>query len=173
MNSVAMRHAVAEGDRSGLVEQQRIDIAGRLDGPAGGGDYIEADQTIHPGNADRREQAADGGGDQGDQQSDEHDDGEFGVRVAGEAVKGHNRDEKDQGHAGEQDGKCQLVRCLLALRAFDERDHAVYEGGARRGSDADDQPIREDHRTAGHGGAVAARFTDDGRGFAGDGTFID
>ena len=64
------RHAVAESDGAGLVEQQRIDIAGGFDRAAGGGDDVEADQPVHAGNADRREQAADRGRDQGDEQRD-------------------------------------------------------------------------------------------------------
>ena len=66
------RHAVAEGDGAGLVEQQRIDVARRLDGAAGGGDDVEADQPVHAGNADGREQPADGGRDQRDEQRREH-----------------------------------------------------------------------------------------------------
>src|SRR5208283_3720690 len=38
------RHPVAEGDRAGFVEQQRIDVARRLDGAPRGGDDVEADQ---------------------------------------------------------------------------------------------------------------------------------
>ena len=65
-------HAIAEGDRAGLVEQQRVDVARRLDGAAGGGDDVEADQPVHAGDADRRQQAADGRRDQADEQRDQH-----------------------------------------------------------------------------------------------------
>ena len=47
-------HAIAEGDRAGFIEQQRIDVAGRLDRAARSGDDVETDQTIHAGDADRR-----------------------------------------------------------------------------------------------------------------------
>ena len=73
------RHAVAEGDRAGLVEQQRIDVARRFDRTAGGGDDVEADQAVHAGDADRRQQAADGRRDQRDQQRGQHGDGEHGA----------------------------------------------------------------------------------------------
>ncbi len=33
-------HAIAEGDRAGLVEQQRVDVAGGLDGATGGGEQL-------------------------------------------------------------------------------------------------------------------------------------
>ena len=48
------RLAVAEGDGAGLIKQQRVDVARRLDGPAGHGQHVEAHQPIHAGNADRR-----------------------------------------------------------------------------------------------------------------------
>ena len=34
------RLAVAQGDRAGLVQEQHVDVAGRLDGPAGHGDDV-------------------------------------------------------------------------------------------------------------------------------------
>ena len=53
-------HAVAEGDRAGLVEQERVDVARRLDRAPRGGDDVEADQPVHAGDADRGQEAADG-----------------------------------------------------------------------------------------------------------------
>ena len=46
-------HAVAEGDRACLVQQQRIHVAGGFHRAAAGGDHVEADQPIHAGDADR------------------------------------------------------------------------------------------------------------------------
>ena len=65
-------HAVAEGDRAGLVEQQRVDVARRLDRAAGRRDHIEADEPVHAGDADGRQQAADRRRDQADEQRDQH-----------------------------------------------------------------------------------------------------
>ena len=73
--------------------------------------------------------------------------------------------------ARQQDRQRQFVRRLLPLGALDERDHAVDEGRAGRGGDAHLDPIGEHRRAAGHGRAVAARFADDWRGFAGDRRF--
>ena len=73
----------------------------------------------------------------------------------------------------EQDRERDLVRRLLPLGAFDQRDHAVEEGGAGRGGDPDLDPVGEDGRAAGDGRAVAARLADDRRGFAGDRRFVD
>jgi len=46
------RLTVAERDGAGLVQQQSIDIAGRLDRAARFGDDVEADQPVHAGDAD-------------------------------------------------------------------------------------------------------------------------
>jgi hypothetical protein len=45
---------VAEGDRAGLVEQQRIDIPRRLNGPARHREHVELHQPVHAGDPDRR-----------------------------------------------------------------------------------------------------------------------
>ncbi len=66
------RHAVAERDGAGLVEQQHVDVAGRLDGAAAHREHVLAQQPVHAGDADGREQAADGGRDEADEQRDDH-----------------------------------------------------------------------------------------------------
>ena len=66
-----------------------------------------------------------------------------------------------------------LVRRLLPLGAFDQPDHAVEEGRARRRGDAHADPVGQHLRAAGDRGAVAAGFADHRRGFAGDGGFVD
>ena len=38
---------VAEGDGAGLVQQQRVDVAGRLDRPAGHGQHVVLHQPVH------------------------------------------------------------------------------------------------------------------------------
>ena len=68
------RLAVAERDRAGLVEQQHVDVAGRLDRAAGRRDHVRLDHAVHAGDADRRQQPADRGRDQADQQRDQHRD---------------------------------------------------------------------------------------------------
>ena len=65
------RLAVAERDRAGLVEQQRVHVARRLDGAAAHRDHVLLDQPVHAGDADGREQAADGRRDEADQERDE------------------------------------------------------------------------------------------------------
>ena len=82
-------------------------------------------------------------------------------------------EDEDDRHAGKQDVERDLVWRLLALGAFDERNHAVEEGRALGGRDAYANPIGQNLRAAGHGRAVAARLADDGRRFAGDRGLVD
>ena len=49
------RLPIAERDGAGLVEQQRVDVAGRLDRAAGHGEHVEAHQPVHAGDADGRQ----------------------------------------------------------------------------------------------------------------------
>ena len=65
------RHAIAERDRAGLVEQQRVDVARRLDRAAGSRDDVEADQPVHAGDADGRQKPADRRRNQTDEQRDQ------------------------------------------------------------------------------------------------------
>ena len=164
---------VAEGDRAGLVEEQRVDVARRLDGAAGHGEHVEADQPVHAGDADGREQRADGRGDQRDEQGDQHDHGDRPARVAGEARDRGHREDEHEGEAGEQDVQGDLVRRLLPRGALDEGDHAVDEGRAGGGGDADLDLVGEDLRAAGHRRAVAAGLADHRGGLAGDGGLVD
>ena len=49
-------------------------VAGRLDRPARHGQHVALHEAVHAGDADGRQQRADGGRDEADQQGDEHDD---------------------------------------------------------------------------------------------------
>ena len=67
------RLAIAQRDRSGLIEQQHVHVARSFHGPAGHGDHVALNHAVHAGDADGRKQAADGGGNQADQQGDQHE----------------------------------------------------------------------------------------------------
>ena len=85
----------------------------------------------------------------------------------------HDGDQEDDRQAREQDVERDLVRRLAAFGALDQLDHAVDEGVAGGGGDADDQPVRHHLRAAGDRAAVAAGLADDRGGFAGDGALVD
>jgi hypothetical protein len=57
-----------------VLSSSSVDVAGGLDGAARHGEHVALHQPVHAGDADGREQAADGGGDQAHQQGDQHDD---------------------------------------------------------------------------------------------------
>ncbi len=165
--------AIAEGDGAGLVEEKGVDVACSFDGAAGHSENVVLDEAIHACDADGGEEGADGGGDEADEKGDEDEDGLRCVRVDSVGLQRGDGEQEDDGEAGEQDAEGDFVGSLLALGAFDESDHAVEEGFAGVGGDADLDPVREDAGATGDSGAIAAGFADDGRGFAGDGRLVD
>ena len=115
------RLTIAERDRAGLVEEQRVHVAGRFDRSPGHGQHVVPHQSIHAGNADRRQQAADRRRNQADEQRDQHEERlrRAGVDASGCSVTTAIR--RDHGEAEEQDVERDFVRCLLPLGALDER----------------------------------------------------
>ena len=67
------RLPVAERNGAGLVEQQRVDVTGGFDRAAGHRQHVEAHQPVHAGDADRRQQRADGRRNQRHEQRHQHD----------------------------------------------------------------------------------------------------
>ena len=167
------RLAVAERDGAGLVEQQRVDVARGLDRAARHRQHVEAHQAVHAGDADGRQQRADGGRDQGDEQRHQDDDRDRAAGIGDVARDRRGREHEDDGQADQQDIERDLVRRLLPLGAFDQPDHAVEEGRARRRGDAHADPVGQHLRAAGDRRTVAAGFADDRRGFAGDRRLVD
>ena len=128
-------HAVPEGDRARLVEQQRLDVARRLDGPAAHGEHVALHEPVHAGDADGRQQRADGGRDEAHEQRHQDDDRHRRARVVAEGLEGHHHGDEDDGQHGQQDGEGDLVGGLLAVGPFHQGDHAVEEGVAALGGD--------------------------------------
>ncbi len=164
---------VAESDGAGLVEQQRGDVTGGLDGPSRHGEDVALHQPVHARDADRGEQRADGGRDEADEQRHEDDHAEVLARVVRERRQRGDRQQEHDGQRREQDVERDLVRRLLPGRALDQVDHAVDERLAGLRRDLDDDAVGEHLRTAGDGTAVTAGLADDGGGLAGDRRLVD
>ena len=154
------RHTVAHGDSAGLVEQQDVHIAGSLDGPAAHGDHVLADQAIHARDADGRNQAADGGGNQAHQQGDDHRGREPDAGVERQRNQGHAGEQEHQGQSDQENVQGDLVGRLLSGRPFDQGNHSVEKGLAGVGHDSYHDAIREHLGTAGDRRAIAARLAD-------------
>ena len=167
------RHPVAVGDRAGLVEQEGAHVAGGLDGSARHGQDVALHESVHAGDADGRQQRADGGRDQADQEGDEHDDRLRQTRVGRVGLDRGGGQQQDEGQPGEQDVEGHLVRGLLPIGSLDEGDHPIDEAVARHRRDPDHDLIRQHPGATGHRAAVASRFTDDRRRLAGDGRLVD
>ena len=78
------RHAIAERDRAGFIEQQNIDVARGFDRASARRENVSPNESIDPADADRAEQSADRGRNQADEQRDEHRNTDVDrVRLAG------------------------------------------------------------------------------------------
>ena len=130
------RQPVAEGDRAGLVEQDHVDVAGRLDGAAAHRQHVEAGDPVHAGDADGRQQAADRRRDEAHEQGHEGHRVDGRARVlrrtaAGSTIASRKTIVRPASRIDERD----LVGRALALRALDEGDHPVEERLAGIGRD--------------------------------------
>ena len=163
---------VAESDGARLVEQQRVHVAGGFNGAPAHGQHVVLHQPVHAGDADGRQQPADGGGNEAHQQRNQHKYGLRSLRVHGEGLqRDHSKQENDR-EAGEQNAERDLVGRLLAGCALHQRDHAIEKSFAGIGGDLDLDPVRQHLGAAGNGRAVAAGFADDRSGFAGNGRLV-
>ncbi len=170
--------AIAQSDGAGLIEQQRVDVAGGFDGFAAHGQNVVLHDAVHAGDADGGEQAADGGGNEADQQRDQNGNGGHAADAAEahgierERMQGGDGQQEDEREAGDQNVESDFVGRFLALRAFDQRNHFVEKCFAGVGGDADLDLVGEDFGAAGNGAAVAAGFANDRSAFAGDDRFV-
>ncbi|MNJ19902.1 hypothetical protein D3C77_142260 [compost metagenome] len=165
--------AVAKGNGAGLVEHQHMHVTGRFHCTTGAGDYIQAHQAVHAGNADGRQQAANGSGDQGHQQRHQKHQRQAAAGKVGEGLQGHHDHQEDQREADQQDVQGNFVGGLLALGALDQGDHAVQGRLARVAGDADQQPVGHQPGVAGDRRTIAAGLADHRSGFTGNRRFVD
>ena len=185
--------AVADRDGAGLVQEQRIDVAGHLNRLAALGDDVGAQGAIHAGNADGSQQGADGRGDEAYQERDQRrhvrsqalDRLALREEVLAQEVihvelgiechrpQGSRDDQKDEREGREHQRQSDLIGRALADGPLHEGDHAIQKRLAGAGGDADDNAVGQDTRAAGHAGAVAAGFADDRGRFTGNGRLVD
>ena len=173
------RHAVAEGDRSRLVQEQGLYIPGRFDGAPAHGQHVPLHEAVHAGDPDGREQGADGGRYEADEQGHQDDHRDDGVApaddvgVVPEGLQDHHHRQEDDGQDGQQDRQGDLVGGLLAVSPFYQADHPVEEGVPTLGRDADHDPVGKYFRATGDGGTVAPGLADHRRRLSRDGGLVD
>ena len=161
------RLPIAQSDGAGLVEQEHVDVAGRLDCAARHRNDVLLDHAIHARDADGGEQGADRGGNEAHEERHQH--GERDRRALARDLDAEQRerqqrdghDQEDDRERGEEDVERDLVRRLLPLGRLDQVDHPVEEGLARVGGDPDDEAVGEDAGSAGHRAPVATGLADD------------
>ena len=166
--------AIADGDGAGLVEDERLHVAGSLDGLSRRGEHVEPYHPVDPGNPDRGQQRADGRRNQRDHECYQVCDVDLRVEVGRHRGHRGHHDHKDQGQDREQDGECDFVGRLLSSCTFHQMDHTVEEALAGICGHANEQPIGDDGRSGCHRREhVGAGLPQHWRRFTGDRRFID
>ena len=112
-----------------------VDVSGHLDGLAALGDHVGLECSVHARDADGRQQPADGGGNQADQESCQRGDRDLRAHEAAQGGQGSDHEHEDQGQGTEKNAQGDLVGGLLAAGALHQRDHAVEKALARAAGD--------------------------------------
>ena len=97
-----------------------------------------------------RQQPADGRRNQAHQQRDQHKRRLRRARVHRKRLQRDHRQQKDNRQPGQQDIQRNLIRRLLPLRAFHQRDHAVQKRLAGVGRNPHHNHVAQHARSAGH-----------------------
>ena len=165
--------AIAVGDRAGLVEQQHVHVARDFHRLARLGQHVGGQRAVHAGDADRRKQAADGGGNQADQQRDQQQRIDLDADERADRRQRGADDDERQRHRGKQHRQRDLVGRLLPVGAFHQRDHPIEEAVAGLGGDAHHDLVGQHLGAADHAAAVGAGLAQHRRGFAGHRRLVD
>jgi hypothetical protein len=163
---------VTDGDGACLVQQQGVQVAGRLYRLPALGDHIGLQGPVHPRDADSAQQPADGRRDQADKQRYKGSYSDRGIGIVGKRFQRDADDQEDQGEACQQYRQGDLIRRLLPRSAFYQRDHLVEKALSRIGGDPHLDLIAQHLGTTGDAGFVAAGLPDDGSALARDGALI-
>ena len=128
--------------------------------------------AVHTGDADSRQQTADRGRDQADEQRNKRCDGDVGTHVIGERFERGANDHENEREARKQDGQRDLVRGLLARCTFHQSDHLIQKTLARLGRHLYTDLIGKDLGSPGHGTLVPSRLADHRGALTRDGTLV-
>ncbi|KAG1443550.1 hypothetical protein G6F57_018070 [Rhizopus arrhizus] len=150
------RLAVAVGDGAGLVQQQHVDVAGHFHRLARLGQHVGGQCTVHAGNTNRWQQAADGGRDQAHQQRDQQQRIDLDADRSTDRRQRRHHYQEGERHRRQQQGRRDLVRGLLPVGALHQRDHPGQEAVARFGGHPHDDLVGQHLGAADHAGTVGA-----------------
>src|ERR1700730_16246514 len=90
------RLPVAERDRAGLVEKQRVDVPRRLHRAPRHRENIEPHKPVHPRDPDRRQKRPDRRRNERDEKRDENNDADRAAGVIRKARNGRDRKDEDE-----------------------------------------------------------------------------
>ncbi len=138
------------------------------------GQHVALHQAVHAGDADGRQQRADGGGDQRDQQGDEHGDRDLGCPRRSPSAAGW-RPRPGTRRSGPAMRMLRAISFGVLRRSVPSTRAIMRSRKLCAGllGDAHDDPVGEHARAAGDGAAVAARLADDRGRLAGDRRLVD
>ena len=164
---------VTDCNRTSLVQQQSVDVTGRLHSLTGFGNHVGTQSTVHSGNTDGRKQTADGRRNQANEQRTESCNGNHRIGIVGKRFQGNADNQEYQSEHGQQYRQSDFIRSLLAACTFYQGNHLVQEALARLTGHNDLDMVGKYLRTTGNGTLVAACLTDYRSRFTGNGTLID
>ena len=168
---------VTDCNGTGLVKQQGIDVTGCFYRLTGFGDYISAQSTVHPRNADGRKQSADSSRYQADKQRYDGCNGDISSRMVNIRIISHRNqrytyNNEYQSETSQKNSQCYFVRSLLASSAFYQSNHLVKKALTRLLRHQYLDFIRKNFCTTSYGTLVTTGLTDNRSRFTGNSTFV-
>lgn len=151
----------------------------RLDGAPRARQNVRGEKTRHPGDPDRAQKTADRRGNEVDEKRREEGKAQGRSHARARHRKerhGQKRSREQEIYDGERDEKNRkrgFVGRRFALGTLHHADHALDKASAARDARTHDEPIGENRRAARDVGEVSPGFTDDRRGLARNGRFVD
>ena len=124
------RHAIAERDRAGLIEQQHIHVARRFDGAAAHRQDIALQHAIHAAMPMALSSPPMVVGIRQTSSAISTGIGECRAGINAERLQRDADEQENERQRREQNRERDFVRRFLPFRAFDQRDHAVEKAVA-------------------------------------------
>ena len=141
---------ITDRNRTGFIEQERIDIASRLDSFTGFRNHIGTQGTIHTGNTDSREKASDRRRNQTYKKRKECSNRNNGIGIIGHRFQRDTYHQENEGKYGQQNSQCDFIRSLLTACPFYESNHFIEEAFTGLGSNFHSDMIRKHLSTTGY-----------------------
>ena len=118
---------IAVGNGAGLIQNHSIHVAAGFYRLTRHSDYVEPGNSVHTGDTNSGKQAADGGRNQADSQSDQSRGLKLHAGINTDGIQSHDHDHEDDGQGNQQSIQRDLVRSLFSGSALYQGDHPIKE----------------------------------------------